>query len=251
MSGHSKWHSIKHQKAKEDKRKGKVFSKLVREITVAARSGGGDPSMNPRLRLAIEKANEANMPKDNIDKAIKRGTGELPGVSYTEVTYEGYGPGGTAIMVNVATDNKNRTASAMRKIFSDNGGNLGESGCVGWMFKRKGYISVSKESISEEDLMEKVIDMDVEDLKTSDEEFFEIITSPDKFRQVRDEIKKSINIENAEITMLPNTYIKLKGKDAKNMLKLMDALEDNEDVQSVFSNFDIPSEEMENIEKKL
>lgn len=251
MSGHSKWNSIKHQKAKEDQKRGKVFSKLVREITVSAKLGGGDLSMNPRLRLVIDKANEANMPKDNINKAIKRGTGELPGVSFMEAFYEGYGPGGITVMVSVTTDNKNRTASEMRRIFSDHGGNLGEAGCVGWMFGKKGYIAVYKDKILEEELMEKIIALDVEDLNTDDEEFYEIITPPEKFQEVKDKINNFVKVENAEITMLPNTYIKLTGKDARSMLRMMEELENNDDVQSVFANFDISSEEMEEIEKTI
>ncbi len=251
MSGHSKWSSIKHKKGREDQRRGKVFSKLVKEVTVAARQGGGDPAMNSRLRLAVDKANEANMPKENIAKAIKRGTGELPGVSYIELAYEGYGPGGVTVIVNVATDNKNRTASEMRRVFSDYGGNMGDSGCVGWMFTKKGYISILKDKIAENDLMEKVLSLDVEDLKTEDEETYEIITSPENFSDVSNKIKEIVEVETAEITMIPNTYVKLKGKDAEKMLNFMEALEDNEDVQGVYSNFDISSEEMEKIEKEL
>lgn len=251
MSGHSKWSSIKHKKGKEDQRRGKVFSKLVKEITVSARQGGGDPLMNPRLRLAVEKANEANMPKDNIEKAIKRGTGDLPGVSYIEAVYEGYGPGGVTVMVNVTTDNKNRIASEMRKIFSEHGGSMGESGCVSWMFKRKGYISILRDKISEEELMEKILSLDVEDLKTDDEEFFEIITAPENFQETKDMVKEFVEVDNDEITMLANTYIKLEGKDAEKMLKFMEELENNEDVQAVFSNFDISSEELKKIEPGL
>jgi len=248
MSGHSKWHSIKHQKAKEDQKRGKIFSKIVREITIAAKIGGGEPGMNPRLRLAIDKANEANMPKDNIEKAIKRGTGELPGVSYTDVVYEGYGPGGVAVMVQAATDNKNRTASEIRRIFADHSGNLGETGCVSWMFKKKGYISISKKEISEDALMELVIELDVEDIKTEDDEYYEIITSPEKYSIVKDAIINAVTIADSEITMIPNTYIKLKGKDAKTMIRLMDDLEGNDDVQQVFANFDISSEEISKFE---
>lgn len=251
MSGHSKWSSIKHKKGKEDQRRGKIFSKLVKEITVSARNGGGDSLMNPRLRLAVEKANEANMPKDNIEKAIKRGTDELPGVSYIEAIYEGYGPGGVTVMVEVATDNKNRTASEMRRIFAEYSGSMGESGCVSWMFRKKGYIAIAKNKISEDELMKKILALDVEDLKTEDEEFFEIITASEKFREVKDKVKEFVEIDNDEVTMLPNTYIKLEGKDAVKMLKFMEALEDNEDVQGVFSNFDISIEEIKRIEEQL
>ena len=239
MSGHSKWHSIKHQKASEDKKKGKIFSKLVREITVAARQGGGKADMNPRLRLAIEKANDANMPKDNIVKAIKRGTGELPGVSYIETLYEGYGPCGVAVMVEAATDNKNRTVSDVRKIFSENDGSLGESGCVSWMFKKKGFIAVSKKEISEEKLMEYVLELDVEDIDSSSEEVHEIITAPEGFSEVREKLKEKIDIREAELTMIPETYVKLEGRSAEKMMNLINALEENDDVQQVFANFDI------------
>ncbi len=244
MSGHSKWHSIKHQKAAEDKKKGKLFSKLVREITVAARMGGGKIEMNPRLRLAVEKANSANMPKDNIERAIKKGTGELPGTSYVDAVYEGYGPLGVAVMVKVTTDNRNRTVSQIRRIFSDNGGSLGENGCVNWMFKQKGFIAVSKASISEEELLEKVIDLDVENIDSSDEDIFEVLTSPENFSSVRDQLEKRIKVEAAELTMIPDTYIKLTGSDAAKMLKLMDELEENDDVHQVYANFDISAAEM-------
>jgi YebC/PmpR family DNA-binding regulatory protein len=251
MSGHSKWSSIKHQKGKADAKRGKIFSKLVKEITVAARQGGGDPSMNARLRLAVEKANGANMPKDNIEKAIKRGTGDLPGVSYIEAVYEGYGPGGVTVMVNVTTDNKNRIAAEMRKIFSDHGGSMGESGCVNWMYSKKGYISIPKNSITEEELMEKVLVLDIEDIKTDDAEYYEVITAPEKFDEVNGKIKEFAEADTAEVTMLPQTYVKIEGNDALKMLKLMNALEDNEDVQDVFTNFDISNEEMKKIEEEL
>ncbi|MGM0440916.1 MAG: YebC/PmpR family DNA-binding transcriptional regulator [Elusimicrobiota bacterium] len=246
MSGHSKWHSIKHQKAKEDKKRGKLFSKLVREITVAAREGGGDPDFNPRLRMAIDRANDANMPKENIDKAIKRGTGELEGVDYIEKVYEGYGPGGVAVIVKVTTDNKNRAASQIRKIFDEHNGSLGENGCVSWMFKSKGFITVEKEVIDEDSLMEKSIELGVEDLNIEDE-YYEIITEVDDFAEVKEKLEKFVSIESADLTMIPNTYIKLTGRKAKTMLKLMEALENNDDVQKVFANFDIPDEEIEKV----
>ncbi|MBN2407277.1 MAG: YebC/PmpR family DNA-binding transcriptional regulator [Elusimicrobia bacterium] len=245
MSGHSKWSSIKHKKGKEDAKKGKIFSRIVKEIVVAAKAGGGDPATNARLRLAVDKANEANMPKDNIEKAIKRGIGELPGVSYIEMVYEGYGPGGIAMLVNITTDNKNRTASEMRKLFADYGGNLGETGCVNWMFRKKGLISVLKSKISEDELMEKALELDIEDIDTSDNEYYEITTAPEKFNIVKEAVKKIVEIENSELTMMPNTYIKLTGREASSMLKLMDALEDNDDVQAIFANFDIDSKEIE------
>jgi YebC/PmpR family DNA-binding regulatory protein len=246
VSGHSKWSSIKHKKGAADAKRGKLFSKIVREITMAAKAGGGDPAGNSRLRMVIDKANAANMPKDNIEKAIKKGTGELPGVTYIEIVYEGYGPGGVAVMVNASTDNKNRTAAVIRKTFSDHGGNLGESGCVSWMFKQKSYIQILKTSISEDDLMEKVIDLEVEDIDSSEEDYYQIITAPDKFSEVKSQISDFVEIADAEVTMLPNTYIKLSGNEARSMLKLMDELDDNEDIQSIFSNFDISREDIEN-----
>jgi len=200
--------------------------------------------MNPRLRLAVEKANSANMPKDNIERAIKKGTGELPGTSYVDAVYEGYGPLGVAVMVKVTTDNRNRTVSQIRRIFSDNGGSLGENGCVNWMFKQKGFIAVSKASISEEELLEKVIDLDVENIDSSDEDIFEVLTSPENFSSVRDQLEKRIKVEAAELTMIPDTYIKLTGSDAAKMLKLMDELEENDDVHQVYANFDISAAEM-------
>ncbi|MEA3506290.1 MAG: YebC/PmpR family DNA-binding transcriptional regulator [Elusimicrobiota bacterium] len=239
MSGHSKWHSIKHQKAKEDKKRGKLFSRLVKEISASSRIGGGDPGMNPRLRLAIEKANEANMPKDNIDRAIKRGTGELPGISYEEIMYEGYGPGGVAVMAAVTTDNKNRSASDIRRIFKEYGGNLGENGCVSWMFKSRGIITVPKDEVSEDKLTEKVIELEAEDLETGDEEYYQVITKPENFSKIDKGLKKEFEIEDSEITMIPNTYIKLSGREAEKMLDLMNNLEDYEDVNSIYANFDI------------
>lgn len=249
MSGHSKWSSIKHKKGAADKKRGQLFSKLVREITMAARAGGGDPAMNARLRLAVEKASEANMPKDNIEKAIKKGTGELPGVNYTEVIYEGYGPSGVAVMVDAATDNKNRTAPEMRRIFSDHGGNMGETGCVNWMFHKKGYISISRDKISEEELLEKLLELEVEDMKT-EKESYEVFTSPEKFSEVSEEIKKFIKPETSEMTMIPTTYVKLTGKDARSMMKMMEKLDENDDVQDVFANFDISDEEMRKISEE-
>jgi len=246
MSGHSKWSSIKHKKGAADKKRGQLFSKLVREITMAARAGGGDPAMNARLRLAVDKAGEANMPKDNIEKAIKKGTGELPGVNYIEVAYEGYGPSGVAVMVHAATDNKNRTAPEIRRIFADHGGNMGESGCVNWMFHKKGYIVISKKEITEEALLEKLIELDVEDMQAG-EDSYEIFTSPENYSEVSGELKKSVKLETSELTMLPTTYIKLTGKDARSMMKMIEKFEENDDVQEVFANFDISDAEMETI----
>ncbi len=246
MSGHSKWHSIRHKKAIVDAKRGKIFNKLIREITTAARIGGGDPESNPRLRLAIQKAKSVNMPADNIERAIKKGTGEIEGVNYEEHIYEGYGPAGTAIMVLSLTDNKNRTTSELRSIFSKNGGNLGENGCVAWMFSKKGVILVSKDTISEEELFTIVADAGAEDMK-SDEKTYEIIIEPENFDTVKKELEKNnIKIESAEITMLPQNYVKIEDeKIAKQMAKLLMALEEHDDVQQVYTNADIPEEAFE------
>ncbi|MCD6454811.1 MAG: YebC/PmpR family DNA-binding transcriptional regulator [Candidatus Aminicenantes bacterium] len=246
MSGHSKWHSIRHKKAVVDAKRGKLFTKLIREIIIAARMGGGDPEKNPRLRKAIEAAKDANMPKDNIERAIKKGTGELEGEKFEEVTYEGYGPGGVAVFVEATTDNRNRTASEIRRIFSKHGGNLGESGCVAWMFKRKGYIVIEKDKApSEEELFDIAVEAGAEDVK-DDESNFVILTAPeDLFEVVKSLEEKGIEIATKELGMIPDTYIKLQGKDAQQMLKLMEELEDHDDVQHVWANFDIPEEEIE------
>lgn len=246
MSGHSKWASIKHKKAKEDSKRGKLFSKLIKEITVSARSGG-DLANNPRLRTIVQKAKEASMPQDNITRAIKKGTGELPGVAYEEITYEGYGPGGVAVLVQVLTDNKNRVSSEIRMLFSKNGGNLGETGCVSWMFEKKGYISIKKDKCDEDKIMTIALDAGAEDV-SADEENFEITTEPSLFEKVKEEIQKN-NIEyvTAEVTMLPKNVIKLEGKDAQKMLHLMELLEDHDDVQNVYANFDIPMNVMEEL----
>jgi YebC/PmpR family DNA-binding regulatory protein len=244
MSGHSKWHTIKHKKGALDAKRGKLFTKLIKEITVAARTGGGDADANARLRKAVSDAKGANMPNDTIDRAIKRGTGELEGVNYEEITYEGYGPGGVALMVQSMTDNRNRTVAEIRHIFSKNGGNLGESGSVGWMFDKKGYIVVGKEAKSEDELFEIVTDAGAEDLR-DDEDNFEIITAPDSFDAVLTAVKAAgIEPELAEVEMVPQNYIKLTGQEARQMLKLMDALEDHDDVQKVSANFDIDEAEM-------
>jgi len=250
MSGHSKWAGIKHKKALIDAKRGKIFSKIIKEITIAVREGGADPEGNPRLRTAVDKSKSVNMPADNIKKAIQRGTGEIPGVRYEEITYEGYGPGGVAIMVEITTDNKNRVSSEIRKIFANHGGNLGENGCVNWMFSQKGYIAVSKNKVSEDKLMEVVLDAGAEDLKTDDESVFEIITLPKNFEKVKQVLKENkIEIDSSEITFLPQTYIKLTGKNAEQMMTLMEALEDHDDVQNVYANFDIPHEIIDAIEK--
>ena len=242
MSGHSKWASIKHKKGAADARRGKVFTKLIKEITMSARMGGGDPDGNPRLRSAILAAKNENMPKDNIERAIKKGTGELDGVSYEESIYEGYGPGGAAVMVESLTDNKNRTVAEIRHIFSKNGGNLGENGCVAWMFNKKGYINVEKGGVNEDVLMETSIEAGAEDVR-EDENGFEIITAPEDFETVKAALEAaSIPFIEAEVTMLPQTTADLKGKEAEQMVRLMDSLEDCDDVQKVYTNADIPEE---------
>lgn len=244
MSGHSKWSSIKHKKAAVDAKRGKIFTKIIKEITVAARLGGGDIDSNARLRTAVAGAKAANMPGSNIEKAIKKGTGELPGVTYEEITYEGYGPGGVAVMIEVMTDNKNRTVSEMRYIFSKNGGNLGESGCVAWMFEKKGLILVDGDKATEDDLLLTALEAGAEDMKIEDG-MYEIMTTPDNFEKVRKVTEeKGIEMSVAEVSMIPNSTIKLEGKQAQRMLKLMETLEDHDDVQKVYANFDIPQEVM-------
>ena len=245
MSGHSKWSSIKHKKGAADAKRGKIFTKLIKEITVAARMGGsGDPDANPRLRTAIVAAKAENMPKDNIERAIKKGTGELEGVSYEESTYEGYGPGGAAVFVESLTDNKNRAVADIRHIFNKCGGNLGENGCVAWMFDKKGYIVVKRSAVEEEVLMEVALEAGAEDVR-EDDTSFEVITSPEDFEAVKAAIdKKKIPTIDAEVTMLPQNTTDLKGKEAEQMVRMMEMLEDCEDVQKVYTNADIPEELM-------
>ncbi len=247
MSGHSKWAGIKHKKMAQDAKRGKIFTKIIRELTISARQGGGNPENNPRLRKAIEMAKEANMPQDNIKKAIMRGTGEIPGVIYEEVVYEGYGPAGTAVIVEATTDNKNRTTSEMRKIFGQYGGSLGESGCVAWNFEQKGYITINKSSVNEDELMSLVLELGAEDFRSDDEDNYEIITSPQTFDQIKSELEKKYKLEQAEITMLPKTYVKLEGKQAEQIIQLMNALEEHDDVKNVYANFDIDKETLEKI----
>ena len=247
MSGHSKWSSIKHKKAATDAKRGKIFSRLIKEITVAARMGGGDPDANPRLRTAIAAAKSENMPKDNIDRAIKKGTGELEGVSYEESIYEGYGPGGAAVLIESLTDNKNRAVADIRNIFNKSGGSLGENGCVAWMFNKKGYIAVENKSVDEDTLMETALEAGAEDLR-EDNSNFEVITAPEDFEAVKAAIDKaSIIYIEAEITMLPQTTTNLVGKEAEQMVRLMELLEDCEDVQKVYTNADIPDEIVNNL----
>ncbi len=239
MSGHSKWHSIKHKKGALDAKRGKLFTKFIKELTVAARSGGGDPDGNARLRKAIADAKAGNMPNDTIERAIRRGTGEEEGVHYEEVTYEGYGPGGVALLIETMTDNRNRTVAEIRHLLSKNGGNLGESGSVGWMFDKKGYIVVEKASKAEDELFELAIEAGADDLR-DDQENFEIITAPESFESVLTAVKTAgIDPQVAEVMMVPQNYVKLEGADARLMLKLMEAIEDHDDVQKVSANFDI------------
>ncbi len=249
MSGHSKWHSIKHKKAAIDAKRGKIFNKIIREITTAARIGGGDIESNPRLRLSVQKAKEVNMPADNIERAIKKGTGELEGVNFEEHIYEGYGPSGTAIMVASITDNKNRTTSELRTIFSKNNGNLGENGCVSWMFTKKGIILVKKDNISEDELFTLIADAGAEDMKENDDGSFEITTDPDNFEKVKEKLEeKNIEIESSDITMIPQNYVKVNDeKAAKQIARLLMALDENEDVQHVYTNADIPEEAFEGL----
>ncbi len=247
MSGHSKWSSIKHKKGATDAKRGKIFSKLIKEITVAARMGGGDPDSNPRLRTVILTAKSENMPKDNMERAIKKGTGELEGVNYEESTYEGYGPGGAAVLLESLTDNKNRAVADIRHIFSKNNGNLGENGCVAWMFDKKGYFAVEKSAVDEDSLMEIAIEAGAEDVR-EDNGSFEIITEPEDFESVKAAIDQaSIPYIDAEITMLPQSTTNLEGKQAAQMVKLMEALEDCDDVQRVYTNADIPEEIVNNM----
>lgn len=246
MSGHSRWAGIKHKKGLADAKRGKLFTKIIREITIAAKMSGGSPDSNPRLRKAMDDARDANMPADNIKKAIQRGTGELPGVSYEELVYEGYGPSGVAVMVEVTTDNKNRTAGEIRRIFSQHGGNLGETGSVGWVFSSKGLLSVEKSKTTEDQLMALVLDAGAEDISTEDAEVFEITTAPPDFEKVRKALEDNkIPPVSALVTLLPKTYVKLTGPAANQMLALMNDLEDHDDVKSVYANFDIPKEIME------
>ncbi len=246
MAGHSKWANIRHRKAAQDAKRGKIYTKLAREITVAAREGGGDPEKNPRLRAAIEKARKFNMPKENIERAIKRGTGELQGESYEEITYEGYGPGGVAVIVKCLTDNRNRTASEVRHVFSKYGGNLGTSGCVSYLFNRKGVITVDAEKYDEETVMMAAIEGGAEDV-VREEDKFVIYTEPSELEQVRKAvIDAGIEIEEAKLDLIPTTTTRVEGETAQKVLKLLMALEDLDDVQEVYSNFDMPEEVMRN-----
>jgi YebC/PmpR family DNA-binding regulatory protein len=247
MSGHSKWSTIKHKKGAADKKRGKIFTKLIKEITVAARMGGGDPESNPRLRNAIAEAKAQNMPKENFERAIKKGTGELEGVSYEEIIYEGYGPGGVAVMVECLTDNRNRTIADVRYMFSKAGGNVGTDGCVAWMFDKKGLIAINKEGVDEDILMEVALDAGAEDIK-DEGDVYEVITDPLEFDAVKEALDKAeIAYEVAEITMIPQTMTAVTGKEAEQMIRFMEALDDCDDVQKFYTNADIPDEVYEGI----
>jgi YebC/PmpR family DNA-binding regulatory protein len=245
MSGHSKWATTKHKKAIIDSKRGKTFTKIIREITIAAKIGGGDPDGNPRLRTAILKAKEANMPADNIKKAVQKGTGELPGVNYEEITYEGYGPGGVALMIQITTDNKNRTASEIRHTLSKHSGNMGESGSVRRIFAKKGYLTFEKNAVDEEKLMTLALDAGAEDIRSDDSTNFEVITAPTDFEKVKKSVGDAgLTPSFSEVTFLPQTYVRLEGNQAEQMLRLMETLEDHDDVQNVYANFDISDEDM-------
>ena len=245
MSGHSKWHTIKHKKGAADAKRGKIFTRIIKELTVAARHGGGDPDKNPRLRTIIADAKSVNMPADNIKRAIRRGTGEEEGVQYDEVTYEGYGPGGAAVIIETLTDNRNRTVGEIRHTFGKHGGNLGEANSVGWMFDKKGMIVVDKAKADEETLMALALEAGADDMSDEDASW-EILTPVEVFQKVVDAVKAAgIEPDSAQIAMVPQNYVKLEGKVAQQMLKLMDALEDNDDTKSVWSNFDIEEKEIE------
>ncbi|MDZ7373348.1 MAG: YebC/PmpR family DNA-binding transcriptional regulator [candidate division KSB1 bacterium] len=250
MAGHSKWAQIKRKKARTDAEKGRIFTKLIREITVAARQGGGDEEANPRLRAAIAAAKAANMPAANIEKAIKRGTGELPGVVYEEVTYEGYGPGGVALLIQVVTDNRNRAVAEIRHILSKHSGSLGEQGSVAWMFERKGVVSVPKDGHTEEELLAIVLDAGVEDIREV-EDGFELVSAPEDLEAVKRALDQAgISYESAEITMYPKSTVRVEGKEARQVLALLEALEEHDDVQQVFANFDIDESVMQEVESE-
>ena len=245
MSGHSKWHTIKHKKGAADAKRGKIFTRLIKELTVAARAGGGDPDMNPRLRTIIQEAKANNMPRENIERAIRRGTGEEPGVSYEEITYEGYGPGGVALMIESVTDNKNRTVGEIRHLLGKYNGNLAAENSVAWMFTRKGQVFVEKDKADEEKLLNAVLEAGGDDMN-DDGDAWEIMCAPETFEAVRDAVK-ALGIEpaSAQVAMVPQNYIKLEGSDARTMLKLMEMLDDHDDVQRVWANFDIEEKEIE------
>ncbi|MBW2709006.1 MAG: YebC/PmpR family DNA-binding transcriptional regulator [Deltaproteobacteria bacterium] len=245
MSGHSKWSTIKHKKGAADAKRGKVFTKLIKEITVAARMGGGDPEGNPRLRTAISAARAENMPKDNIERGIKKGTGELEGVAYEEASYDGYGPGGAAVLVDCLTDNKNRSVADIKHLFERYGGNLGEPGCVTWIFDQRGLIVFEKDQVDEEQLIDLALEAGAEDVKEEETEF-EVVTAPSDFETVKKAIDDAgLSYTLAEVTKIPKNMVKIEGKKAQQMINLMQALEDHDDVSHVYANFDIPDDVME------
>ena len=245
MSGHSKWHTIKHKKGAADAKRGKIFTRIIKELTVAARSGGGDPNMNPRLRTIIADAKASNMPRENIERAIRRGTGEEPGVMYEEITYEGYGPGGVALMIESLTDNKNRTVGEIRFLLGKYNGNLGAENSVAWMFQRKGQVIIEKGKVDEEKLLSVALEAGADDV-TDDDSVWEVICPPEAFEKVRDAIKAlGVELASAEVGMIPKNLVKLEGKEAQTMLRLMEAIEDHDDVQHVWANFDIAEKEIE------
>lgn len=249
MSGHSKWHSIRHKKGAMDAKRGKIFTKLIREITVAARMGGGNPDGNPRLRAAIQAAKAENMPKENIERAIKKGTGELEGTTYEEASYEAYGPGGVAIMIDCLTDNRNRTVADIKHILDRHGGSLGEPGCVSWIFKKKGLIVVEKDKVDEEKLLDLALEAGAEDVKEGESEF-EVITEPSDFEKVKARFdEEGIPYTVSEVSMIPQSTVRLEGKEAQQMLTLMEALEDHDDISHVYANFDISDSVMEAMSK--
>lgn len=239
MSGHSKWATIKRKKASVDAKRGKIFTQIIKEITIAAKMGGGDPNGNPRLRLAIDKAKANNMPADNIKRAVMKGTGELPGVTYEEVTYEAYGPAGVAMLIESVTDNKNRTVSELRHLLDRNGGKLATSGSVAWSFHKKGVIQIPKSNYGEDEILNIILEAGADDLKVEDE-FYEVITTPENFEPVKKALKSnSITLDSAELQMIPENIVKVEGKEAEQVLKLVEALEEHDDIQNVFPNFDI------------
>lgn len=247
MSGHSKWSTIKHKKAAKDARRGKLFTKLIKEITIAARLGGGDINANPRLRTAVAVARANSMPSDNIDRAIKKGTGELAGVEYEEIQYEGYGPGGAAILVTATTDNRNRTVSEIRRLFTKHGGSMGEAGCVAWMFQKRGVITLDKSQVDEDRLIEIALDAGADDVTEADD-LFQVTTTPDKFDAVKEALERAgMAAASASVTMVPQGTVSLTGRAAEQTLKLLEDLEEHDDVQDVASNFDIPQEELERL----
>ncbi len=248
MSGHSKWSSIKHKKAATDAKRGKLFTKLIKEITIAARLGGGDVKANPRLRTAVAAAKAQSMPNDNIDRAIKKGTGELGGAQPEGVVYEGYGPGGVAIIAEALTDNRNRTVAEIRHIFGRHGGNLGESGCVGWMFRKKGIISVERRAVDEEKLLELALEAGAEDMSSDDPEGFQVTTAPENYQAVRDALEKAgIAVAHGEVSLAPENTVRVSGHAAEQVLKLVEELEDHDDIQNVAANFDIDADELAHI----